>query len=498
MTLSTLLLYIGITAIILTLINIFFAKNSKSWLMSFLQNFAGSFFIFSGWVKAVDPLGTAYKMKDYFNEFKYTFEPTWFGFLSPLFEYFGSIAIGFSVVVIIFEIVLGIMLLLGAKPKLTAWMFFGLVLFFTALTGFTYLTGYVQDGGNFFDFSTWGNYKKSNMKVQDCGCFGDFIKLEPKTSFFKDVFLMIPAFFFVFFWGNKHEYFTNRGRNIILAISTIGLLIYCFNNFVWNIPSNDFRPFKIGTDVASTKEAEDEASANVQITDWELQNKGSGETLILPSEQYYKELTKYSKANGWEVKDQITTEPAIKPTKISAFEIMDFDNNDVTYEYLDSDEYNFMILSYKMDYTSEKAIRIVQDSTFSGVDTLVAPDSDTPLLVKIFDKMVDREEEYYKVVWKSSFMEDYMNIIKPLAEKAKAAGAKVSIVTGGADKEVIEDFEKRTGIDADYYTADEILLKTIVRSNPGVVLWKDGKIIYKWHKSKLPSFKDIQANYMNK
>ena len=72
---------------------------------------------------------------------------------------------------------------------------FLLVAFFTVLTGFTYLTGFVPDGSNFFDFGSWvGVHNENNMKVKDCGCFGDFIKLKPKTSFLKDVFLLFINF----------------------------------------------------------------------------------------------------------------------------------------------------------------------------------------------------------------------------------------------------------------------------------------------------------------
>ena len=91
----------------------------------------GALFIFSGWVKAIDPLGTAYKMEQYFAEFESTFEHTWFSFLAPMFPFLSEYAISFSVFMIIFEIVLGLMLLIGAAPKFTSWAFFLLVAFFT-------------------------------------------------------------------------------------------------------------------------------------------------------------------------------------------------------------------------------------------------------------------------------------------------------------------------------------------------------------------------------
>ena len=70
MTLSILLFRVGIAAVLLTLLVGFVFKKQKNWLMTFVQNYCGALFLFSGWVKAVDPLGTAYKMEQYFGEFQ--------------------------------------------------------------------------------------------------------------------------------------------------------------------------------------------------------------------------------------------------------------------------------------------------------------------------------------------------------------------------------------------------------------------------------------------
>ena len=171
MTLSILLFRVGIAAILLTLLVGFGFKKHKSWLMTFVQNYCGALFLFSGWVKAVDPLGTAYKMEQYFGEFESVFSDTAMSFIAPIFPFLGEYVASFSVGVIVFELILGLMLIMGSKSKLTSWLFFGLVAFFTVLTGFTYLTGYVPQDVNFFEFSKWAPYNENNMKVTDCGCF---------------------------------------------------------------------------------------------------------------------------------------------------------------------------------------------------------------------------------------------------------------------------------------------------------------------------------------
>lgn len=116
------------------------ADRARSVVITFLQHFTGVWFIFSGLVKAVDPIGTAYKMEDYFVQFEDTFAGlnNIFSSLAPLFPALLKSANGFSILMIALEIVLGIMLIIGWKRKLTAWLFFLIVLFFTFLTGFTF------------------------------------------------------------------------------------------------------------------------------------------------------------------------------------------------------------------------------------------------------------------------------------------------------------------------------------------------------------------------
>ncbi|MEZ4988053.1 MAG: hypothetical protein R2795_23995, partial [Saprospiraceae bacterium] len=217
MTIIQLVLYIALLALLLTGAQQFMGKKIiKNFLVSLLQNFAGGLFIISGVVKAVDPLGTAYKMEQYFAEFQSTFAGSGMASLAPLFPKLAEHANAFSVSMIVLEIVLGVALLLGAAKKLTAWAFFLLVLLFTFLTGFTYLTGYVPEGVNFFSFSQWGAYEPTNMKVTDCGCFGDFIKLEPRISFYKDLFLLIPSLVFLFF--NKSFHVLTQGNWRAVAV----------------------------------------------------------------------------------------------------------------------------------------------------------------------------------------------------------------------------------------------------------------------------------------
>ena len=522
MTLGTLVINIGIAAIILTgIMGFAFKSKIKSWLMSFVQNFCGILFVFSGWVKAVDPLGTAYKMEQYFDEFYTTFEATWFGFIAPIFPVFSKYAIWFSVFMIVFEIILGIMIIIGARTKLASWMFLLLVAFFTVLTGFTYLTGYVPGDVNFFQFGQWSSFDANNMKVQDCGCFGDFIKLEPKVSFLKDVFLLFPSVFFVLAYKQMHVLFSKQIRNGLVGFSLIALLVYCFSNYVWDLPHTDFRPFKKGADVKAIREAEEDAMAAVQITHYKLKNNESGEIVMVPYAEYLKDYTaKYKGA--YETLEQVKGEPAIKPTKISDFEITDLEGNDLTYDIIYNEEAHFLIVNYMLKGDPQKKNRMVQDSIFN-IDTTYIFDISIPerlrsmgretkegevvdmtgledlvdtSITKTFVELREREESYIDQNFSKSYISKHTDILKPFTDAAKEDGFSVLMAIGKSDPEAIMQFDEATGLGIDYGMADDILLKTIVRSNPGVVLWKNGQILDKWHINKLPSYDEVKAKYL--
>src|SRR5882757_5066818 len=115
----------------------------------------GVLFIFSGLVKANDPLGLSYKMQEFFEVWN--------------FHWLDHFTLAFSILMIVFEIVAGVAILLGWRMKLFSWLLLLLIIFFTFLTGYAYLSG----------------------KVRECGCFGDCIPLTAGQSFAKDLILFL-------------------------------------------------------------------------------------------------------------------------------------------------------------------------------------------------------------------------------------------------------------------------------------------------------------------
>src|ERR1700680_3186612 len=132
-------------------------------LLSIIRVIVGILFIFSGLVKADDPLGLSYKMQEFFEVWN--------------FHWLDNYTLAFSIIMIVFEIVAGVAVLLGWRMKLFSWLLLLLIIFFTFLTGYAYLSG----------------------KVRECGCFGDCIPLTAGESFCKDLILtLLIVFLFIF------------------------------------------------------------------------------------------------------------------------------------------------------------------------------------------------------------------------------------------------------------------------------------------------------------
>ena len=174
----------------------------------------GTLFIFSGFVKLVDPIGSQYKFEEYFSEGVLNLE-----FLIPY-------ALPFAIFLIIAEIVLGVALLVGWRAKLTVNSLKIMILFFL--------------------FLTW--YSAYYNKVTDCGCFGDAIKLTPWETFTKDVILTI----LIFFIGAKIRYIkpvlpkSNPGLIVIVSLIISSFITYYVLN---HLPIIDFRAYAIGKNI---------------------------------------------------------------------------------------------------------------------------------------------------------------------------------------------------------------------------------------------------------
>jgi uncharacterized membrane protein YphA (DoxX/SURF4 family) len=175
------------------------------------RTFVGVLFIFSGFVKLVDPIGSQYKFQEYFSESVLNME-----FLIPF-------ALPFAILLIVAEVVLGIALLVGWKPKLTTWSLLLLIIVFL--------------------FLTW--YSAYYSKVTDCGCFGDAITLTPWQSFYKDVLLTVLILFLTLRVKEIQPIFSGKLPTIITYISVFASL-YVTYHVLTHLPIIDFRAYAVG------------------------------------------------------------------------------------------------------------------------------------------------------------------------------------------------------------------------------------------------------------
>ncbi|HRI21242.1 MAG TPA: DoxX family membrane protein [Panacibacter sp.] len=172
----------------------------------------GLLFIFSGLIKANDPLGLSYKMQEFFEVWG----------LSNLNDY----TLALSLVMNVFEVLAGVAVIIGWRMRLFSWLLLLLILFFCFLTAYAYLSG----------------------NIKTCGCFGDCIPLTPLTSFIKDALLLLLII--VLFVNRKNI------RPAVAAPMPQVLLIFCIAGTVYlqyyalnYLPLKDCLPFKKGANI---------------------------------------------------------------------------------------------------------------------------------------------------------------------------------------------------------------------------------------------------------
>lgn len=197
--------------------------------INIIRIFVGLLFIFSGLVKANDPLGTAYKMEDYFEIWSGDLEHSSFflkNALMSLFHFLNDHTLFLSVTMNAFEIIAGAALLLGWRMKLFSWLLLLLMIFFTILTGYTYKTG----------------------NPKNCGCFGDCIRITSEFSFYKDI--LLSALILVILFARKHikplfSQGLNTGLMFGVTLFSFGLQWYALKY----LPPVDCLPYKKGNSI---------------------------------------------------------------------------------------------------------------------------------------------------------------------------------------------------------------------------------------------------------
>jgi len=287
----------------------------KHALLNLLRAIVGLLFIFSGLIKANDPLGFGYKLQEYFEVFHIAF--------------LNDYATVFAILLCTIEIVLGALLLLGIRSRNVASGLLLTIIFFTFLTFYS----------AFFEV------------VTSCGCFGDAIPLTPWQSFSKDIVLLIMI---LYIYKKRTEIMplisSERAQNWILGfivLISLGFGLYTYNF----LPILDFLPYKIGNNIPSLMIMPPGAPQDVYQITYTLKNKSTGETKSLTDKEYLS--SGIWKDKNWE----ITGDPESKliskgfEVKIKDLKITDSQGTDYNTEILENPYYNLVIVAYDLSKT---------------------------------------------------------------------------------------------------------------------------------------------------
>jgi len=184
----------------------------KKNLLAVIRFIVGVLFIFSGLIKANDPLGLSYKMQEFFEVWNMPALDAW--------------SLWLSVLMIAFEILAGVAVLLGWRMQLFAWLLLLLIIFFSFLTGYAVLSG----------------------KIRECGCFGDCIPLQAMGSFVKDLILLGLILLLFIFRKDIKPLFAPA-----ISFALLGLTVILSFSFQWYVmrylPVLDCLPYKIGANI---------------------------------------------------------------------------------------------------------------------------------------------------------------------------------------------------------------------------------------------------------
>lgn len=354
-------------------------------------------FIFSGYVKAIDPLGTLYKLKDYAAAMSLNgLLPDW-------------VLVGVAIALGALEFALGVFMLFAVRRHVVSRI---TLAFMTAMTVLT-LWIFVAD------------------PVKDCGCFGDALKLTNGETLLKNIVLSACAAL-VAWRPVDMARFISRSNQWIVRYYTVAYIVITSVYCLYTLPIFDFRPYHVGMNIKQGMEIPEGAEQPEFESTFLLRKNGETREFTLDN---YPDST-------WEYVDTRTvqTKKGYEPP-IHDFALTSCDTGeDITEQVLTKKGYTFLLVSPRL--------AVADDSNFGDIDQIY--------------------------------------------EYADENGADFYCVTASANDE-IERWRDLTGAEYQFCNADETTLKTMIRSNPGLMLLKDGTIIGKWSHNALPQTDDLTA-----
>jgi hypothetical protein len=406
----------------------------------------GTLFIFSGIIKANDPLGFSYKLEEYWVEFGIAW------------DWLLAIGVPLASLICILEIALGVAVLVAYRMNIVTRLLLAMMVFFTILT---------------FASAVFG-------LVKTCGCFGDAIPLTPWQSFIKDVVLMVLIIIF-FTYKREFKPQDEQYKGIAFIIFPVTLLSYASFKVDWNfpmyfaltvlgigfiaslannkhspmittllalvgsiwlcvqsiehLPMKDFRPYAVGKSLTEQMKLPEGAKAAIYENVFLYRNKSTG--------------------------------------KVEEFNESSYPWDDDNFEFVD----RTTSLIEKGDEAKITDFSIVAEDGYDLTEDILGDPS--PIIIMICYNISEADQGHNAG-------------IKSLIEASYENGISI-IGLSASDPKLVQAYLEQASFDFPFYSTDEITLKTIVRSNPGFILLKEGTVLGKWHVNDTPDIATIKA-----
>lgn len=279
----------------------------------------GLVFLFSSFVKGVDPMGTTFKVQEYMTAWS-------IGGLT--FEWALPFAEFLSVALICAEFLVGVLLIFNAYRRLSAWLLVLMMLFFTTTTLVDAITN----------------------KVTDCGCFGDAVKLTNWQTFWKNIALDVPTVF-IFLTRNLRRKRRFERDGLILIFAVAAMLVFEIYN-IKHEPVIDFRPWKIGNQMMDLESTEGMKS---YVT---YRNTKTGESEEFESAQLMDKLSDSEWAAEWEWESSRVVDP--REIAAPGFSMLDLEGEDRAIDLLPAEDGMLIVTVHHIDKVNDKGLREVK------------------------------------------------------------------------------------------------------------------------------------------
>ena len=351
-------------------------------------------FAFSGFVKAIDPMGTVIKLTDYANAFGIA--------VPPALLFMGAWTL------IMVEYLMGVALFFGFYRRFYLSLMTLFLLVMTPLTLVMALTN----------------------PVSDCGCFGDALVLTNWQTFGKNVVLLLMTIIVLVSHQRIWRVISNR-RQWLIFVYTVASVVFFMQYNMRHLPTWDFRPYAVGTNLIDAMTIPEDAPGDEYETLFVLEKEGEQQTFTF--DDYPDSTWTFVRRES-----RLVSRGYVPP--ITDFYLSTLDGEEVAWSVLEQPGYTFLLVARNLKRTNEGMLDVIND------------------------------------------LHDY----------AKVGGHPFYMLTSSSIGE-IDKWNEHTGATYPYLSADEVLLKTMVRTNLGLIVLKDATVVGKWSAADLPRDKQLHV-----